>query len=59
LVEKQSFRKNYFKSIIVLTKDSVSVTVDAVMYYRVFDPTKSVTQVTDAKYSSSLLAGKE
>lgn len=40
----------------VLTKDSVSVTVDAVMYYRVFDPTKSVTQVTDAKYSSSLLA---
>lgn len=40
----------------VLTKDSVSVTVDAVMYYRVENPTKSVNKVADAKYSTSLLA---
>jgi len=40
----------------VLTKDSVSVTVDAVMYFRIFNPTKSVNKVANAKYSASLLA---
>ena len=45
------------KFFIVLTKDSVSVTVDAVLYYRVFEPTRSVTKVANARYSASLLAG--
>jgi erythrocyte band 7 integral membrane protein len=40
----------------VLTKDSVSVTVDAVMYFRIFNPTRSVNKVANAKYSASLLA---
>ena len=39
----------------ILTKDSVSVTVDAVCYYRVFNPTQSVINVQNAKYSVKLL----
>lgn len=40
----------------ILTKDSVTVTVDAVVYYRVSDPTLSVNRVANAQYSTRLLA---
>jgi len=40
----------------VLTKDSVSITVDAVMYFRIENPTKSINKVADARYSTGLLA---
>ena len=40
----------------ILTKDSVTVTVDAVVYMRVFDPVASVTNVEFPKYSTMLLA---
>ncbi len=40
----------------VLTKDSVTITVDAVCYFRVFNPTISVVNVQDATYSTKLLA---
>ncbi len=40
----------------ILTKDSVTVTVDGVVYYRIFDPITSVVNVQDAKYSTALLA---
>lgn len=40
----------------VLTKDSVTITVDAVCYFRVFNPTISVVNVQNAKYSTQLLA---
>jgi len=32
------------------------VTVDGVVYYRIYDPVTSVINVEDAKYSTSLLA---
>jgi len=40
----------------ILTKDSVTVSVDAVCYYRVFDPYTSVIKVKDAARSTHLLA---
>ncbi|CAF0820480.1 unnamed protein product [Brachionus calyciflorus] len=40
----------------ILTKDSVTVTVDAVVYFRIFDPIQSVTKVANARYSTQLLA---
>lgn len=40
----------------ILTKDSVTVAVDAVIYGRVFDPTLSVCNVEDAFQSTKLLA---
>ncbi len=40
----------------VLTKDSVTITVDAVCYFRVFNPTISVVNVQNATYSTKLLA---
>ena len=40
----------------ILTKDSVTVTVDAVVYYRIFDPVQSVNKVANAQYSTRLLA---
>jgi len=47
----------------VLTKDSVTITVDAVVYYRVFDPVLSVNKgnlfhkssESDAKYLINLI----
>ncbi|CAG5109684.1 Oidioi.mRNA.OKI2018_I69.chr2.g4195.t1.cds [Oikopleura dioica] len=36
----------------VLTKDSVPLRVDAVVYYKIFDPTKMVLRVTDANAST-------
>lgn len=40
----------------VLTKDSVSVTVDAVVYIRIIDPTSSVVEVENAQFSTRVLA---
>lgn len=40
----------------ILTKDSVTVAVDAVVYYRVFNATISVTNVEDASRATRLLA---
>ncbi|KAG1663271.1 Stomatin-2 [Nymphon striatum] len=40
----------------ILTKDSVTVSVDAVVYYRVFNATVSVANVENAHHSTRLLA---
>jgi erythrocyte band 7 integral membrane protein len=40
----------------ILTKDSVTVTVDAVVYYRIVNPILSVNKVANAQYSTKLLA---
>jgi erythrocyte band 7 integral membrane protein len=40
----------------ILTKDSVTVTVDAVCYFRIVNPIQSVTSVENAQYSTRLLA---
>ena len=40
----------------ILTKDSVTVSVDAVVYIRIFDPTASVIKVENAQYSTRTLA---
>jgi len=40
----------------VITKDNVSVDVDAVVYYRVFDPIKAVTVVENYNYACQLLS---
>ncbi|KAL3870660.1 hypothetical protein ACJMK2_038707 [Sinanodonta woodiana] len=40
----------------ILTKDSVTVAVDAVFYARIFDPTMSIINVSDAQSSTKLLA---
>ncbi|MFH4974078.1 hypothetical protein AB6A40_000787 [Gnathostoma spinigerum] len=40
----------------ILSKDSVTVTVEAVIYFRVSDPVISVTNVNDAQFSTKLLA---
>ncbi len=40
----------------VITKDNVSVKVNAVVYFRVMDPNKAVTEVEDYMYATSQLA---
>ncbi len=40
----------------IITKDNVSVDVDAVVYYRVFDANKAVVQVQNYMVATSLLA---
>jgi regulator of protease activity HflC (stomatin/prohibitin superfamily) len=40
----------------VVTKDNVSVKVNAVVYYRVFDPNKAIVEVQDYNYATSQLA---
>lgn len=40
----------------ILTKDSVTITVDAVCYFRIFAPVISVTNITNAQLSTRLLA---
>ena len=40
----------------ILTKDSVTVTVDAVVYFRIFDPVMSVKNVANAQFSTRLLS---
>lgn len=39
----------------ILTKDSVTVTVDAVVYFNTYDPVLSVNNVANATYSTRLL----
>jgi regulator of protease activity HflC (stomatin/prohibitin superfamily) len=39
-----------------ITRDNVSVNVDAVIYYRVVDPSKAVIQVENYRMATSLLA---
>ena len=41
---------------VVITKDNVSVEVDAVIYYRVMDPSRAIIQVENYKVATSLLA---
>jgi regulator of protease activity HflC (stomatin/prohibitin superfamily) len=40
----------------VITKDNISVKVNAVVYYRVFDASKAVVEVQDYNYATSQLA---
>jgi regulator of protease activity HflC (stomatin/prohibitin superfamily) len=40
----------------VITKDNVSVKVNAVVYYRVFEPDKAIVEVQDYGYATSQLA---
>jgi regulator of protease activity HflC (stomatin/prohibitin superfamily) len=40
----------------VITKDNVSVKVNAVVYFRVMDPSKAITEVEDYMYATSQLA---
>lgn len=40
----------------ILTKDSVTITVDGVVYYKVFDPESSIVNIENARYSTGLLA---
>jgi erythrocyte band 7 integral membrane protein len=42
----------------ILTKDSVTVAVDAVVYYKIADPMSAVCSVADYSSSTKLLAGK-
>ena len=44
---------NFFQ---ILTKDSVTIAVDAVVYYRVQDATMSIANVADADGATRLLA---
>lgn len=40
----------------ILSKDSVTIAVDAVVYFRVMNPTVSITNVENYKHSTELLA---
>ena len=40
----------------IITKDNVSVRVNAVLYFRVIDPMRSVLEVTDFMYATSQVA---
>ncbi|UJR21689.1 hypothetical protein I4U23_024766 [Adineta vaga] len=40
----------------ILTRDSVTVAVDAVVYYRIFNPIRSISNVENAQESTHLLA---
>ncbi|WP_290598178.1 MULTISPECIES: slipin family protein [unclassified Archaeoglobus] len=40
----------------VVTRDNVTVKVNAVVYYRVVDPTKAITEVFDYQYATAQLA---
>ncbi len=40
----------------IITKDNVSVKVNAVVYYRVIDPNKAITSVEDYDYATSQMA---
>jgi erythrocyte band 7 integral membrane protein len=40
----------------ILTKDSVTVTVDAVCYFRIINPIDAVTKITNAQFATRLLA---
>lgn len=40
----------------IITKDNVTITVDAIVYYKVVDPEMAITEVEDYKYATSMLA---
>ena len=40
----------------ILTKDSVTIHVDAVVYYKIYDPVVSITNIRDAGHGTRLLA---
>jgi regulator of protease activity HflC (stomatin/prohibitin superfamily) len=40
----------------IITKDNVTVKVNAVVYFRVVDPTKAVTEVVDFEYATSQIS---
>jgi regulator of protease activity HflC (stomatin/prohibitin superfamily) len=40
----------------VITRDNISVKVNAVVYYRVVDPTKAITEVEDFHYATSQMS---
>ncbi|KAI3387097.1 hypothetical protein SNEBB_006799 [Seison nebaliae] len=40
----------------ILTKDSVTIRIDAVVYYRIFDVSSSILNVADANYSTELIS---
>ncbi|HBC45475.1 MAG TPA: hypothetical protein DCZ43_00365, partial [candidate division Zixibacteria bacterium] len=40
----------------IITRDNVTVKVNAVAYYRVIDPTKAIIDVEDYNYATSLIA---
>lgn len=40
----------------IITRDNVTVDVDAVVYYRVFDPTKAVVNVQNYVFATNMLA---
>lgn len=40
----------------ILSRDSVTVSVEAVIYFRISNPVISVTNVNDAQFSTKLLA---
>jgi regulator of protease activity HflC (stomatin/prohibitin superfamily) len=40
----------------IITKDNVSVSVDAVVYFRVVDPVKAIVEVEDYQYATSQIA---
>ncbi len=40
----------------VITKDNVTVKVNAVVYFRVVDPTKAITEVVDFEYATSQMS---
>ncbi len=44
---------------IILTKDSITVAGDAVVYYKIADPMLAVCSVADYSTSIKLLAGTE
>ncbi|WNY27314.1 slipin family protein [Methanolapillus ohkumae] len=40
----------------IITKDNVTITVDAIVYYKVVDPQMAITEVENFKYATSMLA---
>jgi len=40
----------------IITKDNVTVKVNAVVYFRVVDPTKAITEVVDFEYATSQMS---
>ncbi|MCL2142231.1 MAG: slipin family protein [Methanimicrococcus sp.] len=40
----------------VITKDNVTIKVDAIIYYKVIDPKMAITEVEDYQYATSMLA---
>lgn len=55
-LEKQELWSENCVSLQILTKDSVTVAVDAVVYYRISNPRISVVNVENAARSTQLLA---